>query len=59
MRNTFEAKIRELLDLYSLEELFEVCDITSEEVVEVLLRHGHITIPEHIERLYEETEEDS
>lgn len=59
MRSTFESKIQELLDLYSVEELFEVCDITNEEVVEILLRNGYIKIPAHIERLYDEEELDS
>ena len=41
----------ELLDLYpDIEELLEVLDITPLEVVEILLKHGYVTVPEFLER---------
>jgi hypothetical protein len=56
----FEEAISSLIDLYPLEELFEVLDITPERVLEILLSGGHVVLPEFLERnsYGEETETD-
>lgn len=52
-----EDQIRELIELYpDLEELFEVLDITVQEVIEHLLEHGMVQLPPFLER---ENEEDT
>lgn len=39
-----------LLELFpDLEELFEVLDITPQEVVEALLKHGLVALPPYLE----------
>jgi len=44
-------QIAELIELYpDLDELFDVLDITIEDVLEILLLGGHISIPEFLER---------
>jgi hypothetical protein len=50
-------KVEELLDLYELEELFEVLDVTPYEVVTILLRHGYATLPPFLEDDYGTDEE--
>ena len=40
-----EAKIRFMLEQWSLDELFEMMDITPERVMEILLEGGHIVLP--------------
>jgi len=44
-----ESKIREMLELYSLDDLFEVLDITPERVLEILLEGGHVELPPFLE----------
>lgn len=39
-----------LLGLYELEELFEVLDITPEQVLRILLEGGHVTLPPFLEK---------
>jgi riboflavin biosynthesis pyrimidine reductase len=46
----FEEAISSLIDLYPLEELFEVLDITPERVLEILLEGGHVVLPEFLDR---------
>jgi hypothetical protein len=46
-------KVEDLLDLYELEELFEVLDVTPYEVVTILLRHGYATLPPFLEEIEE------
>jgi hypothetical protein len=50
-------KVEELLDLYELEELFEVLDVTPYEVVTILLRHGYATLPPFLEDMEDAREE--
>lgn len=50
-------EIETLLELYTLEELFEVLDITPYEVISILLNSGHIELPEYVSR-EEQTESD-
>jgi GTP cyclohydrolase I len=45
-----EEQIKELLDLYGIEEALEVLDITPERVLEILLESGHVVLPEFLER---------
>jgi hypothetical protein len=42
-------KVEELIDLYDTEELFEVLDITIDEVVRILLKHGYVQLPPFLE----------
>lgn len=45
-----EKRIRMLIDLYpDLDELFDVLDIEIEEVIEILIRGGHVKLPEYVE----------
>lgn len=37
-----------LLEQFTLEEIFEECDITPERVLEILIEGGHIELPEFI-----------
>lgn len=47
-----EEKIDMLMDLYpDLEELFEVLDIEIQEVLTILVRGGHVKLPDFIETL--------
>jgi len=50
-------RIEELLDLYPLEELFEVLDITPYDVVRHLLDAGLVTLPPFLEDDYGTDEE--
>jgi hypothetical protein len=45
-----EARISELLELYPLDELFEVLDITPERVLEILFEGGHVVLPWFLDR---------
>ncbi len=55
-RDPFEEQIKVLLLEYSLEELFEVLDITEYAVISILLNEGYCVLPPWIEK--EETQED-
>ena len=46
-----EQRIRMLLDLYPLDELFDILDIEVEEVIAILIRGGHAQLPEFIEAI--------
>lgn len=48
-----EDQIRELLETYDLDDLFDVLDITPERVLEILVEGGHVVLPPWIERSYE------
>lgn len=50
-------RIEELLSLFSLEEIFEQNDLTQEEVVEILFRHGYLKLPDYMEINYYEEQE--
>lgn len=53
----FENEVTELLELYpDLEELFEVLDITPQEVIEHLLENGLVELPPFLEREFDEEE---
>ena len=41
--------LEELLELYSLEELFEHLEIEPIRVLEILLEGGHIALPDFLE----------
>jgi hypothetical protein len=50
-------EIEELLELHTLEEVFEVLDITPYEVVSILLKQGYVELPDYVRRPeYTETE---
>ena len=51
-----EQGIDNALEVYTLEQLFEECGITPEEVVEYLLKNGMIVLPEVFEIKLEEQE---
>lgn len=51
----FEEEIKELLDLYELDDLFDELDITKEEVLTILLEGGHVALPPYLEKTYDET----
>lgn len=54
----FEEEVKELLELYDLDELFDVLDITPQEVVEHLLEVGLVKLPPFLERDNETNEQD-
>jgi hypothetical protein len=43
-----ERQIDMLLDLYPLEELFEVLDIEPSRVLEILIKGGHVILPDFV-----------
>ena len=44
-------QIEELLDLYpDYEELFETLDITPYEVIDILVKHGYVSLPDYLRR---------
>jgi hypothetical protein len=49
--------VSELLEIYGLEELLERCDITPEEVIEILIKHGYITLDDY--RFSDEEQDES
>ncbi len=49
--------LEEVLELHSLEELLEICDITSVKVLEILLAGGHIELPPYLIKEYIEEDE--
>src|SRR5690606_2931186 len=51
-RRTYEL-IEELLDLFSLEEIFDINDLTTEEVLRILLEGGHLGEPSYVLTKYE------
>jgi hypothetical protein len=46
-----EDRIKMLLDIYPLDELFDVLDIEIEAVIEILVKGGHVRLPEFIETI--------
>ena len=52
-RRTYEL-IEELLDLFSLEEIFDINDLTTEEVLRILLEGGHLGEPSYVLTKYED-----
>lgn len=50
--NTYDL-IEELLELFSLEEIFDINDLTSEDVLRILLEGGHLGEPSFILQKYE------
>jgi hypothetical protein len=46
-----EDKIKMLLDIYPLDELFDILDIEIEDVIEILVKGGHVQLPEFIETI--------
>lgn len=53
----FEEEVRELLELYSLEEALEVLDVTPEDCIEILLRHGYAVLPPFLDKYSNDHEE--
>lgn len=43
-----ESRISMLVEQWSLDEIFEMCDITPEAVLMFLYEHGQINLPEFI-----------
>jgi hypothetical protein len=54
---SLEDRIRMMLELFSLEEVFENLDITPERVLEILYEGGHVDLPPYLKPV-EYTEED-
>lgn len=46
---SLEIKITEILSLFEISEILEMCDITEEETLEILVKGGHIELPPFIE----------
>lgn len=46
-----EDRIKMLLDIYPLDELFDVLDIEIETVIEILVKGGYVKLPEFIETI--------
>lgn len=44
-RDKFEAEIRELLALYSLEDALEEMELSPEETLSILLNGGYVCLP--------------
>lgn len=40
-----------LLELYPLDDLFDILDIEVEEVISILVKGGHVKLPEFIETI--------
>jgi hypothetical protein len=45
-----------LLELHTLEEVFEVLDITPYDVVSILVKQGYVELPEYVRYTNEEQE---
>lgn len=45
-----EEVVRDLLELFELDELFDHLDITPEEVLTILIEGGHVKVPEYLVR---------
>lgn len=43
-------EVEELLELYSVEDLFDVLDIDIRRVLEILVEGGHVVLPDFLER---------
>lgn len=54
-RGTYEL-IEELLSLHTLEELFEMNDLSEEDVLRILLEGGYLGEPERVLQAYEDYE---
>lgn len=53
-----DEEIETLIELCpDLEELFDTLDITIFEVVQALVKHGYVELPEYVTRRAYETEE--
>lgn len=53
-RDKFEAEIRELLDLYNLEDALEEMDLSPEECLSILLNGGYACLPPFLKREVDE-----
>lgn len=47
----YENVIKVILDLYSLDEVFEILDITPEQVLTLLFEEGHAVPPPYLDSL--------
>jgi len=56
--NPFEAQIRFLLEDFSMEELFDMMDISCEQVLTILLQEGHIELPPFLDNKEEEQDKE-
>jgi hypothetical protein len=58
-REPFELEIRQLLELYTLDDLLDELEITPEEMLTILLVGGHVVLPPWLEEPSDaETNED-
>lgn len=46
-----EQRLLHLLDIFTIEEILEMCDITEYDVLEILYMGGHIDLPPFIEEV--------
>lgn len=53
----FEDRVRDLLELYSIEEALELLEVTEQECLEILLKHGYAVLPPFMEEASAEEEE--
>jgi|CXWL01.1.fsa_nt_gi hypothetical protein len=42
--------IDEMLEMFSLEDIFEQCDLDPAEAIEVLVMSGHLKLPDYLKR---------
>jgi hypothetical protein len=45
-----DIDIEEMLDLFSLDELCEMGDLTREEALEILVRFGGLSLPDFLDK---------
>lgn len=48
-REPFEQEIKQLLELYTLDDLLDELEITPEEMLTILLVGGHVVLPPWME----------
>lgn len=51
---TLEERVSEILRDFTLEEVLEQSNVTPEEALLVLLKHGSIVLPPFLDEFYEE-----
>lgn len=58
-RDPFEDEISQLLDLYELEDIFELLGLTPYEILDILLTNGHASLPEWTNSYIGDQEDDT
>lgn len=48
----FAREIERLLEMFSLEEIFEMLDLTPDEVLSILFNEGHAKVPDIVSSTY-------